>query len=85
MFFKFAFFFSPGKLRLAKWYATLPAKTKNAIIRDVTQLVMSRRPKMCNVLEYKGTSSSFHAFIIFQNKKTKQAQGYDMARDFQLN
>ncbi|EKM83689.1 hypothetical protein AGABI1DRAFT_66564 [Agaricus bisporus var. burnettii JB137-S8] len=44
-----------GKLRLAKWYATLSAKTKNAIIRDVTQLVMSRKSKMCNVLEYKGT------------------------------
>ncbi|KAF7784500.1 hypothetical protein Agabi119p4_665 [Agaricus bisporus var. burnettii] len=42
-----------GKLRLAKWYATLSAKTKNAIFRDVTQLVMSRKSKMCNVLEYK--------------------------------
>lgn len=46
--------FISGKLRLAKWYATLSAKTKNAIVRDVTQLVMSRKSKMCNVLEYKG-------------------------------
>ncbi|KAJ3569282.1 hypothetical protein NP233_g5151 [Leucocoprinus birnbaumii] len=43
-----------GKVRLTKWYATLPSKTKNTIIRDITTLVLSRRPKMCNVLEYKG-------------------------------
>lgn len=43
-----------GKVRLAKWYATLPAKTKNTIVRDITQLVLNRKPKMCNVLEYKG-------------------------------
>lgn len=43
-----------GKVRLTKWYATLPSKTKSTIIRDITQLVLSRRPKMCNVLEYKG-------------------------------
>ncbi|KXN89823.1 AP-1 complex subunit sigma-1, partial [Leucoagaricus sp. SymC.cos] len=43
-----------GKVRLAKWYATMPNKTKANIIRDITQLVLSRKPKMCNVLEYKG-------------------------------
>lgn len=43
-----------GKLRLAKWYTTLPSKTKNSIVRDITQLVLNRKPKMCNVLEYKG-------------------------------
>jgi len=43
-----------GKVRLAKWYTTLPSKTKITTVRDVTQLVLNRKPKMCNVLEYKG-------------------------------
>lgn len=43
-----------GKVRLAKWFQTLPAKTKNKIVKDVTQLVLARRTRMCNFLEYKG-------------------------------
>ncbi|KAJ6627179.1 AP complex, mu/sigma subunit [Mycena sp. CBHHK59/15] len=44
-----------GKLRLAKWFTTMPAKPKARIIQDLTQLVLARRPRMCNVLEYKDT------------------------------
>ncbi|CED83976.1 adaptor protein complex sigma subunit [Phaffia rhodozyma] len=43
-----------GKVRLAKWYQTLPTKSKNKIVKDVTQLVLARRTRMCNFLEYKG-------------------------------
>lgn len=43
-----------GKVRLAKWFQTLPTKTKNKIVKDVTQLVLARRTRMCNFLEYKG-------------------------------
>jgi len=43
-----------GKVRLAKWFTTLSQKEKNKIVKDVTQLVLSRRAKMCNFLEYKG-------------------------------
>ncbi|KAI8873982.1 Adaptor protein complex sigma subunit [Ramicandelaber brevisporus] len=42
-----------GKLRLAKWFATVPPKDKPKIIKQLTQLVLARRPKMCNFLEYK--------------------------------
>ncbi|KAG5716603.1 hypothetical protein E4T56_gene16285 [Termitomyces sp. T112] len=42
-----------GKLRLAKWFTTLPSKSKAKIIRDVTRLVCARGPRMCNVIEYK--------------------------------
>lgn len=42
-----------GKLRLSKWFVTLQSKEKQKIIKDVTQLILSRRPKMCNVVEYK--------------------------------
>lgn len=40
--------------RLAKWFTTLSPKEKAKIIKDVTQLVLSRRTRMCNFLEYKG-------------------------------
>jgi hypothetical protein len=43
-----------GKVRLAKWYQTLSPRDRSKIIKDVTQLVLARKPKMCNILEYKG-------------------------------
>ncbi|RSH78595.1 uncharacterized protein EHS24_002323 [Apiotrichum porosum] len=45
-----------GKVRLAKWFQTLPSKNKAKIVKDVTQLVLARRTRMCNFLEYKGES-----------------------------
>ncbi|KAI9190087.1 AP-1 adaptor complex sigma subunit Aps1 [Blastocladiella emersonii ATCC 22665] len=44
-----------GKVRLSKWYVTLGNKEKQKIIKDVTSLVLSRRSRMCNVVEYKDT------------------------------
>ena len=44
--------------RLAKWFTTLSPKEKAKIIKDVTQLVLSRRTRMCNFLEYKGALTS---------------------------
>ncbi|KAJ7139877.1 AP complex, mu/sigma subunit [Mycena epipterygia] len=44
-----------GKLRLAKWFNTMGAKAKARIIVDLTQQVLARRARMCNVLEYKDT------------------------------
>ncbi|KAI8069192.1 AP-1 complex subunit theta-1 [Gongronella butleri] len=43
-----------GKVRLTKWFVTLPVKEKAKIVKDATQLVLARRVKMCNFLEYKG-------------------------------
>ncbi|KAJ7462623.1 AP complex, mu/sigma subunit [Mycena galericulata] len=40
-----------GKLRLAKWFNTMGPKAKARIIQDLTQQVLARRPRMCNVLE----------------------------------
>lgn len=42
--------------RLAKWFTTLSPKDKAKIIKDVSQLVLARRARMCNFLEYKGSS-----------------------------
>lgn len=41
--------------RLAKWFMTLSPKDKAKIVKDVSQLVLARRTRMCNFLEYKDT------------------------------
>jgi AP-1 complex subunit sigma 1/2 len=43
-----------GKVRLAKWFQTYGIKDKTKIVKEVTTLVLGRRTKMCNFLEYKG-------------------------------
>lgn len=40
--------------RLAKWFTTLSPRDKAKIVKDVSQLVLARRTRMCNFLEYKG-------------------------------
>ncbi|KAI0938064.1 AP-1 adaptor complex sigma subunit Aps1, variant 2 [Taiwanofungus camphoratus] len=51
-----------GKVRLAKWFTTMPQKTKAKIVKDVTQLVLARRTRMCNVLEYKDTKVVYRRY-----------------------
>lgn len=42
-----------GKVRLAKWYLTLTQKERAKVIKEVTALVLSRAPKLCNFLDWK--------------------------------
>ncbi|EJD00994.1 Adaptor protein complex sigma subunit [Fomitiporia mediterranea MF3/22] len=58
-----------GKVRLAKWFTTLPPKAKAKIIKDVTQLVLARRTRMCNFLEYKDSKVVYrrYASLFFVN------------------
>lgn len=51
-----------GKVRLAKWFTTLSPKAKAKIVKDVTQLVLARRTKMCNFLEYKDTKVVYRRY-----------------------
>ncbi|KAF8605522.1 Adaptor protein complex sigma subunit [Ceratobasidium sp. AG-I] len=51
-----------GKVRLAKWYSTMSPKVKTKIVKDVTQLVLARRTRMCNFLEYKGTKVVYRRY-----------------------
>ncbi|KAL1918817.1 uncharacterized protein VTP21DRAFT_2839 [Calcarisporiella thermophila] len=51
-----------GKVRLAKWFQTLPNKEKSKIVKEVTQLVLARRTKMCNFLEYKDTKVVYRRY-----------------------
>ncbi|KAM0155547.1 hypothetical protein ACHAPG_005895 [Botrytis cinerea] len=52
-----------GKVRLAKWFTTLSPKEKAKIIKDVSQLVLARRTRMCNFLEYKGQIGSARLYL----------------------
>lgn len=51
-----------GKIRLSKWFAVMTTKEKQRIVKEVSQLVLARKAKMCNVLEYKGN------FIMFNKR-----------------
>ncbi|KAF8528670.1 AP complex, mu/sigma subunit [Gautieria morchelliformis] len=51
-----------GKVRLAKWFSTMPPKVKSKIVKDVTQLVLARRTRMCNFLEYKDTKVVYRRY-----------------------
>ncbi|RMZ88770.1 hypothetical protein DV736_g3995, partial [Chaetothyriales sp. CBS 134916] len=51
-----------GKVRLAKWFTTLSPKEKAKIVKDVSQLVLSRRTRMCNFIEYKDSKIVYRRY-----------------------
>ncbi|KAI1085154.1 Maf1 regulator-domain-containing protein [Whalleya microplaca] len=51
-----------GKVRLAKWFTTLSPKDKAKIVKDVSQLVLARRTRMCNFLEYKDSKIVYRRY-----------------------
>lgn len=42
-----------GKVRLVKWYKAVSQKEKAKITKELTTIILSRRAKMANILEYK--------------------------------
>uniref|UniRef100_F6ZEP9 AP complex subunit sigma n=2 Tax=Xenopus tropicalis TaxID=8364 RepID=F6ZEP9_XENTR len=42
-----------GKLRLQKWYVTLPDKEKHKISRELVHIILSRNPKMSSFVDWK--------------------------------
>ncbi|XP_012675126.1 AP-1 complex subunit sigma-2-like [Clupea harengus] len=42
-----------GKLRLQKWYVPISDTQKKKIAREVIQMVLARKPKMCSFLEWR--------------------------------
>ena len=41
-----------GKIRLTKWFQDFTLKEKQKITKDIGTIVLSRKQKMCNVLEF---------------------------------
>lgn len=44
-----------GKLRLQKWYDAMSQKDKKKTTRELIALILARKAKMCNFLEWKDT------------------------------
>uniref|UniRef100_A0ACB8FAR3 AP-1 complex subunit sigma-3 n=1 Tax=Sphaerodactylus townsendi TaxID=933632 RepID=A0ACB8FAR3_9SAUR len=42
-----------GKLRLQKWFITLPEKEKKKITREIVQIILARNPKMSSFVDWK--------------------------------
>ena len=41
-----------GKTRLTKWYNPYPAKQRQQIVKEVTNMILDRPPKLSNILEW---------------------------------
>lgn len=42
-----------GKLRLQKWYLATSDKERKKMVRELMQVVLARKPKMCSFLEWR--------------------------------
>uniref|UniRef100_A0A8C3I5D4 Adaptor related protein complex 1 subunit sigma 3 n=1 Tax=Chrysemys picta bellii TaxID=8478 RepID=A0A8C3I5D4_CHRPI len=42
-----------GKLRLQKWYITLPDKERKKITREIVQIILARSQKMSSFVDWK--------------------------------
>ncbi|NWR56038.1 AP1S1 protein, partial [Bucorvus abyssinicus] len=42
-----------GKLRLQKWYLATADRDKKKMVRELMQVVLARKPKMCSFLEWR--------------------------------
>ncbi|KAK7300315.1 hypothetical protein RJT34_11158 [Clitoria ternatea] len=43
-----------GKVRLTKWYSPYSQKERSKVIRELSGLIISRAPKLCNFVEWRG-------------------------------
>jgi len=43
-----------GKVRLAKWYSQYTQKERTKVLRELSGTIISRGPKLCNVIEWRG-------------------------------
>ncbi|KAE9596272.1 putative adaptor protein complex, sigma subunit [Lupinus albus] len=43
-----------GKVRLTKWYSPYSQKERSKVIRDLSGVIISRAPRLCNFVEWRG-------------------------------
>uniref|UniRef100_M1A624 Adaptor AP-1 19 kDa protein n=1 Tax=Solanum tuberosum TaxID=4113 RepID=M1A624_SOLTU len=43
-----------GKVRLTKWYSPYTQKERTKVIRELSGMILSRGPKLCNFVEWRG-------------------------------
>nr|DBA25999.1 TPA: hypothetical protein GDO54_010313 [Pyxicephalus adspersus] len=51
-----------GKLRLQKWYVTLPEKEKRKITRELIHIILSRNPKTSSFVDWKDLKLVFKRY-----------------------
>uniref|UniRef100_A0A8D2LZP6 AP complex mu/sigma subunit domain-containing protein n=1 Tax=Zonotrichia albicollis TaxID=44394 RepID=A0A8D2LZP6_ZONAL len=59
-----------GKLRLQKWYLATADKDKKKMVRELMQVVLARKPKMCSFLEWRDLKVVYKRY-----KKTPKKSG----------
>ncbi|KTF73844.1 hypothetical protein cypCar_00023268 [Cyprinus carpio] len=57
-----------GKLRLQKWYVPLSDTQKKKISREVIQIVLARKPKMCSFLEWRDLKIVYKRYVELLDK-----------------
>ncbi|XP_074370613.1 AP-1 complex subunit sigma-1-like isoform X1 [Apium graveolens] len=43
-----------GKVRLTKWYSPYSQKERSKVIRELSSLILTRAPRLCNFVEWRG-------------------------------
>ncbi|KAK8488317.1 hypothetical protein V6N12_063781 [Hibiscus sabdariffa] len=43
-----------GKVRLTKWYSPYSQKERTKVIRELSGLILTRGPKLCNFVDWRG-------------------------------
>ncbi|KAG9338981.1 hypothetical protein JZ751_024377 [Albula glossodonta] len=57
-----------GKLRLQKWYTATAERDKKKMVRELMQVVLARKPKMCSFLEWRDLKIIIHRFVELLDK-----------------
>ncbi len=65
-----------GKIRLQKWYEAQAEKDKKKITRELTSVILARKPKMSNFLEWKGLQVN----IFIYTKYFRASKAYSCTR-----
>ncbi len=65
-----------GKIRLQKWYEAQAEKDKKKITRELTSVILARKPKMSNFLEWKGLQVN----IFIYTKYLRASKAFDYTR-----
>ncbi|KAH1040253.1 hypothetical protein J1N35_041996 [Gossypium stocksii] len=43
-----------GKVRLTKWYSTYSKKERSKVLRELSGVILTRGPRLCNFVEWRG-------------------------------
>ncbi|KAH9287956.1 hypothetical protein KI387_032073, partial [Taxus chinensis] len=54
-----------GKVRLTKWYSPYAQKERVKVIRELSGVILSRGPKLCNFIEWRGFKVVYKRYASF--------------------